>query len=235
MLRALIADDEELARLRLRALLEEQAVEVVGCAANGAQALSMAAALAPDVVFMDIRMPVLDGLAAAAQLAALKPSPQLVFCTAYDAHALAAFDLRAVDYLVKPIRRERLAEALARLNLTPGSTRKAARTQLSAKIGGVMKLIQVREVLYFQTDEKYVLAQGLHTSLLLEESLKSLEDEFAERFVRIHRAVLVAPDAVAALKRTSDGEVVVTIRGMNVELEVSRRNLSQVRARLKST
>lgn len=234
MLNALIADDEELARLRLRTLLEANGVNVVGSASNGAEAVAMALALTPDVVFLDIRMPGLDGLGAAQQLATLKRPPQLVFCTAYDQHALKAFELRAVDYLVKPIRRERLVAALQRLQPLAEPAAPSARSQLTAKVGGALKLMPVDEVLYFQADEKYVLARGLRNSLLLEGSIKALEDEFSERFVRIHRAVMVAPGAVSELKKRSDGEVVVKIRGLDVELEVSRRNLPAVRARLKS-
>jgi len=233
MLKALIADDEEPARLRLRALLEELGLQIVALATTGSEAVAMATLHLPDVVFLDIRMPGLDGLAAAEQLAALARPPQLVFCTAYDQHALQAFDLQAVDYLVKPIRRERLAAAVARLSKRP-SEAMPARTQLSATVGGALRLMPVEEVLYFQSEEKYVRALGLKTSLLLEQSLKSLEDEFGERFVRIHRGVLVAPHAVLELKRRADGEVVIKIRGLGVELEVSRRNLPQVRAQLKT-
>jgi len=233
MLKALIADDEEPARLRLRALLEELGLQIVALATTGSEAVAMATLHLPDVVFLDIRMPGLDGLAAAEQLAALARPPQLVFCTAYDQHALQAFDLQAVDYLVKPIRRERLAAAVARLSKRP-SEATPARTQLSATVGGALRLMPVEEVLYFQSEEKYVRALGLKTSLLLEQSLKSLEDEFGERFVRIHRGVLVAPHAVLELKRRADGEVVIKIRGLGVELEVSRRNLPQVRAQLKT-
>jgi two-component system, LytTR family, response regulator AlgR len=229
MLRALIADDEELARRRLATLLEECGVAIVGEAGNGDEAVELAQSLKPDVVFLDIRMPGRDGLDAAQVLKQLNEPPQLIFCTAYDAHAVQAFELRAVDYLVKPIRRERLSEALK--HLTPKA--RPARAQLAATMGGVLKRMPIAEVLFLRSDEKYVLAQAANAHLLLEESLKSLEDEFGERFVRIHRSVLVARDAVSELKRRADGETVVKLRGYAGELDVSRRNLALVRARLK--
>lgn len=242
-MRLLIADDEPLARSRLRSLLGElPGMEVVGEAASGREAVELAAALKPDAVLLDIQMPGMDGLEAARHLAEFDPAPAVVFCTAYDDHALAAFEARAVDYLVKPIRRERLREALERARRLSGdhvaglisdfpSARQ--RTHLCARLRGNMRLIALDEVRYLQAEEKYVVVHHARGEDLIEESLKSLEVEFGARFVRIHRNCLVARAELQELRRTPDGRYLAVLRHDDHPLEVSRRCLSQLRALVK--
>ena len=234
-MKILLADDEAPARERLRALLLEiGGNEVVGEAANGRQALELADRVHPDVVLLDIRMPGIDGLETAAHLAGYEHPPAVIFATAYGDYALEAFDAHAVDYLLKPIRRARLEEALAKARrLTRGELgavrqtlpADAARTHICARTRGQMVLIPVREIAYFRADHKYVTVRHLGGEVLIEEPLKDLAEEFAGRFLRIHRNTLVAVDFLTGLSRTADGTYAVGLRGIEERPEVSRRHL----------
>jgi two-component system response regulator AlgR len=236
-LRVVLADDEPLARERLRGLLAEQpGVELVAEAVDGHDALHACAQHAPDLVLLDIAMPGIDGLEAARHLAAFEPRPAVVFCTAYDAHALSAFEAAAVDYLVKPVRPERLAGALERARRFVAGRRDPAeaggakrRTHLCARMRGSLRLIPLDDVHYLQAEEKYVVVHHARGEDLIEESLKSLEDEFGERFVRIHRNCLVARHELVELRRDVDGHVHAILRHGRTPLEVSRRCVAQVR------
>jgi two-component system response regulator AlgR len=241
----LLVDDETPARARLAAMLAEiEGVQVAGEAANGRDAVERAAALGVDAVLLDIAMPVMDGLEAARHIARLEPRPAVIFCTAYDEHALAAFEAAAVDYLVKPVRRERLVEALDRARrarradtaapaepVLPDTPRQ--RTHLAARMRGNLRLIPIEDVHYLQAEEKYVLVHHARGEDLIEESLKSLEQEFGERFQRIHRNCLVASDEFLELRRLPDGQVQAVLRHGKAPLEVSRRCVPQLRERLK--
>jgi len=238
-MKIVIADDEPLARERLRALLAEQPdADVVAEAGDGHEALHACAEHDPDVVLLDIAMPGIDGLEVARHLQAFEPRPAVVFCTAYDAHALSAFDAAAVDYLVKPVRPERLASALQRARaLAAGRQRDHAagdepgkrRTHLCARLRGSLRLIPIDDVRYLQAEEKYVVVHHARGEDLIEESLKSLEDEFGDRFVRIHRNCLVARHELVELKRGLDGHVHAILRHGDRPLEVSRRCVAQLR------
>lgn len=237
LLRVLIVDDEPLARARLRALLGDIGeVEVIGEAGDGTAALQAIASMRPDVVLLDIRMPGMDGLEVARHLTDWSDPPVVIFVTAYDDRALAAFEARAVDYLLKPVRDTRLAAALERARQlvgtrpTPAMAEPArARTHLCARVRGSLKLVPVEDVLYLLADAKYVEVHYPGGSVLIEDSLVSLEQEFGERFIRIHRNCLVATQVIAGLEKRGDGETVVTLRGVDTALEVSRRNLPNVR------
>ncbi|MFO7339999.1 MAG: LytTR family DNA-binding domain-containing protein [Lysobacteraceae bacterium] len=235
-LKLVIADDEPMALERLRLLLaEEPGVEVVAEAADGQQVLDACAAHRPDAVLLDIAMPGQDGLQAARRLAGSDPPVAVVFCTAYDAHALSAFDAAAIDYLVKPVRPERLAAALARVR-TFLAGRPAAgarrRTHLSARLRGTVRLIPLEEVRYLQAEEKYVVVHHARGEDLIEESLRSLEEEFGDRFVRIHRNCLVAREELVELRRDGGGHVQAILRHGDRPLEVSRRCVPQLRQAL---
>jgi len=240
-MRVLIADDEPLARERLRTLLAGHAqVELVGEAADGEQALQLAASCQPDVVLMDIAMPGVDGLEAARHLRDFAPCPAVVFCTAYDQHALSAFDAAAIDYLMKPVRPERLAAALARAATflagrmpAPAGETSRQRTHLCARLRGSLRLIPIGEIRYLQAEEKYVIVHHARGEDLIEESLKSLEEEFADRLVRIHRNCLVTRSQLAELRRGSDGQVHAVLRDVAQPLEVSRRCVANLRGELR--
>lgn len=240
-MRVVIADDEPLARERLRSLLVDlPGVEVVAEAGNGAQALHACAALQPDLVLLDIAMPGLDGLETARHLAMFEPRPAVVFCTAYDAHALSAFEAAAIDYLMKPVRPERLASAVERARVflagrgdAQGDGDGQARTVLCARLRGGLRLIPVEDIHYLQAEEKYVVVHHVRGEDLIEESLKSLEEEFGGRFVRIHRNCLVARHELVELRRGAAGQVQAVLRHGGHVLEVSRRCVASLRQALR--
>lgn len=240
--KVVIADDEPLARERLRNLLAAQGgVELVAEVGDGHAALHACAEHDADLVLLDIAMPGIDGLEAARHLAAFEPRPAVVFCTAYDAHALKAFEAAAVDYLVKPVRAERLHAAIERARtFTLGRERGAGapeseqrRTHLCARLRGSLRLIPIEEVHYLQAEEKYVVVHHARGEDLIEESLKSLEAEFGERFLRIHRNCLVSRHALVELRRDHDGQARVVLRNVQAPLEVSRRCVAGVREAIK--
>lgn len=237
-MKIIIADDEAPARTRLRRLVDEIAGhEVVGEAGNGREALLQAEQQHPDLLLLDIRMPGMDGLEAARHLAALENPPAVVFTTAYGDHALEAFAAHAVDYLLKPIRKERLEAALtqvrklnrAQLALLSGGTVPAARSHICARVRGDLQLVPLGDVRYFLADQKYITVRHGAGALLIEESLKSLEQEFAGRFVRVHRNALAALAHVSGLTRDAQGLVQLQLRGVPECLEVSRRHLRELR------
>ena len=240
-MRVLIADDEPHARARLRELLAQcVGVRVVGEAGDGEAVLAQVAREQPDLVLLDIRMPGLDGLEVARRLAALPIPPGIVFTTAFEAHALAAFDVEAIDYLLKPVRRERLEVALAKAirwgvrsaSGADASQTARSRSHFSAWLGGSLRLMPVAEVRFIRAEQRYLTVVGRGEQLLLEESLRDLEDEFGARFLRIHRNTLVAPSAVAAFAREGPGLAVVVMREGGERLAVSRRLMAEVRRRL---
>jgi two-component system response regulator AlgR len=241
-MRIVIADDEPLARERLRRLLTELAGhEVVGEAPEGERTVALCQELHPDVVLLDIRMPGMDGLEAARHLIKLSRPPAIIFTTAYGDYALQAFDTQAIDYLLKPIRKERLQQALnraaqlsaARLEALREAGGTRARTHLSITSHGTLRLVPVDEVLYFQADQKYVTARTRNEALLLDESLKSLEEEFGERLLRIHRNALVNKAALLGMEKDNEGGCRVLLRDLPEKLEISRRHLAEVRRWLK--
>ena len=234
----LIVDDEPLARSRLRDLLSDIGdIEVVGEAANGQQALEQTRALNPDLVLLDIRMPEMNGIEAARQMADLPRPPVVIFTTAYGDHALEAFDAQAIDYLLKPIRRARLQQALeksralirAREESRDETGKTNARTHICAHHRGNLILVPVPDILYFQADNKYISVRHKGGEVLIDESLKSLEEEFADRFTRIHRNALVANAYIQTLEKASDGHHYLHLEGIEEGLAVSRRQLSVVR------
>ena len=241
-MRILLVDDEALARERLHRLLAElPGCVVVGEAGDGRDALLQYDQLQPDVVLMDIRMPGMDGLEAARHLAGLPDPPAVIFTTAFGDHALEAFETCAVDYLLKPIRRERLSAALgnarrltraqaAQLDADTGG----ARNHLCIRVRGNLQLIPVSDVRFFRADNKYVTVRTGDAEYLIEEPLKDLETEFSGRFLRIHRNALVAADFIAGLEKNAEGQCVVLLRGIEERLEVSRRHQHEVRERLKA-
>lgn len=243
-MRVLLVDDEKPARERLKALLETISYcQLCGEANNGVEALRLSQAEHPDLVLMDIRMPAMDGLEAAHHLSCLDNPPAVIFTTAYGEHALEAFDAHAIDYLLKPVRKERLTQALgkackpnrAQLAKVYGNNVKHVRSHICAKLGESFKLIPIHQILYFQADQKYVTVYHRQGEVIIEESLKSLETELEPLFVRIHRNALVALSAVDGLYKTSEGRFEVTLENDAARLEVSRRHLASLRRMLRSS
>lgn len=243
-MKVLIVDDEPLARTRMERLLDGlDDIEVVGEAKNGKEALLRSSIVNPDIVLLDIRMPGMSGLETASHLANLKHSPAVIFTTAFSEHALAAFDANAVDYLLKPIRKERLEEALSKarkinraqlIEIGKQDQASQTRTHISAYIGGNLQLVPSEQVFYFQAEQKYVVVRHPEGQMLIDDSLKSLEEEFSERFLRIHRNSLVSIQHIEGLERDTSGKYQIYFRNIEDKLEVSRRTVASVRKRLKS-
>lgn len=244
-LTVLIVDDELPARERLQRLVSElPGCAVAGVCSNGADALPLVGKLKPAVVLLDIRMPGMTGIEVARHLGALEHPPAIVFTTAYDEYALQAFESQAVGYLLKPVRSERLAQALKQasrlsspqlLRLGTPAAPLAARQHIAVRVRDELKLIAVKDVRYFRADQKYVTVRHSRGEDLIDEPLKQLEEEFAADFVRAHRSLLVAIAHVEALERVGTDEgYALKLRGETEPLAVSRRQLAELRKRLSS-
>ncbi len=233
-----IVDDEPLARQRLERLLaDEPQYQVVGSAANASEAIALCTQRQPDIVLLDVQMPDGSGVDVARRLAALDPQPAIVFVTAFDEHALSAFDAGGQAYLLKPVEKEKLLETLERVcRPTRAQLPKAptARTHISVTWRGELHCIPVEDIYYFRAEQKYVLIRHSQGEILTEEPLKSLEEEFAERFVRIHRNALVAVREIGALRKNDVGASEVYLPAIDESLTVSRRHLPEVRKRLRA-
>jgi len=240
----LIVDDEPLARQRLIGLVQGlNGYEACANASNGKDALRLAQELKPDVVLLDIRMPGMDGIETAHHMNRLSKPPAIIFTTAFSEHALKAFETHAVDYLLKPIKQERLNEALqaaARLTkpqleqLKHIDEQPRVRTHICVKTRGSLELVPLDNIRYFLADHKYVTLRTDDHECLIEESLKSLESEFSHIFTRIHRNALIADKYMNGLEKNSEGHCVITIEGIEDRLEISRRHLPHVRKKIKS-
>jgi len=248
-MKVLVVDDEKPARDRLRQILEdEDNYEVVGEAGNGHDAVALASDLAPDIVLLDIRMPGLDGIETAHHLNELEKPPAVVFTTAYDEYAVDAFEARAIGYVLKPVRRSRLTAALEQAAKLAGSALRevaaeagldAPRQHVCARVHGELKLIPVADISCLRADQKYVSVVHDNGQDLIDDSLKSLAEEFAAQFVRIHRGALVAVSRIEKIEKTAEGKSRVLLReGSQVddkELIISRRHVAEVRRRLKES
>jgi len=234
-----IVDDEQPARNRLKELLGDCAqqlpLRLLGEASNGHEALDKLSTMPVDVVLVDIRMPKMDGIELAQHLNKLPQPPIIIFTTAYDTYAIKAFELHAVDYLLKPMRQQRLLDALLR-------TRTAARVQnnvlqkiasqprknFSIHERGKIHLIPVEQVRYLRAELKYITVRTLEREYLIEESLSALEQEFAETFIRIHRNCLVAKKEIEGFEKltdenTSETHWTVKLKGIEERMPISRR------------
>ena len=243
-LNILIADDEAPARNRLRDLLSEIAdVAVVAEAKNGKEAIDLALQTKPEVMLLDIRMPVMDGIEAAQHAQKLEPKPHIIFTTAFDAYAIKAFDLNAIDYLLKPIRLERLQAAINKAHaLKPKqiaalqplqNLQKRSRTHLSIHERGRVLLVPIETIIYLRAELKYITVRTAEREYLIEESLTNLEAEFGERFIRLHRNSLVSPNFIAGYEKRLNAENeqqwVALLKGIPETVAVSRRQQHLVR------
>jgi two-component system, LytTR family, response regulator AlgR len=240
-MRVVIVDDEPLARERLRRLLQDlPGYDVVGEAGDGEKALDLIDEEEPDLVLLDIRMGGMDGLQVSRQLQDMELPPAVIFTTAYSEHALSAFDANAQAYLLKPIRLEKLKEALMRVRRptrahkkpdAPDADARPKREFVLATTRDGLVRVPVDDILYFLADQKYTTVCHMHGEVLIEESLKTLEDDFSPWFLRVHRKALVATRFIASLERDRSGEQHhwLKVKHAPNPLPVSCRRLADVR------
>jgi len=237
-MKVLIADDEAPARALLAALLAAAGPEyqVVAQAANGGEVLAACERQPVDLVLLDIRMPGMDGIEAALVLAERPDPPAVIFITAYDEHALAAFDANAIDYLLKPVRPERLLRALDKAAALSGEQQTAlaqAGAYLNVSYRGGMQRIPATDVVFLRADSKYVEVWHPQGMALTEESLRTIEERLHGLFLRVHRNALVAPGLVRELRRGPDGQLLLLMVDCEEPVEVSRRHAPEVRRLLR--
>jgi two-component system LytT family response regulator len=242
--KTIIIDDEPLARLRLQKLISEYPAifEIVGEAENGKEAVEKISALKPELIFLDIQMPGLNGFEVLKQLTY---SPKVIFCTAFDEYALQAFDSYCIDYLVKPLTKERFAktvEKLIQLNgnhaetdlqkliqQLPNINRKAEATTLPVKVGDRVIFVRLDEVSYFKADEKYVSIITKHSkSFILDSSLKQLEEKLPDWFVRIHKSYLINKKLVKEIRKHFNNRFVFVLDDYDQSKITSGRSYYQI-------
>jgi two-component system response regulator AlgR len=242
-MRILVVDDEALARERLKQMLGElEDCQLVGEASNGQQALELSQQLQPDVVLLDVRMPGLSGIDVARHFNSLESPPAVIFATAYDEYAVDAFEAEAIGYLLKPVRKEKLARALRHAGrvsssrirqLQQASGQEQRRAHICARLGESLRLIPVPDILYFVADQKFTTVRHLNGSELIDEPLKDLSNEFGDDFIRIHRNALVSEKAIDKIERDSQGQYKVMLRGISDSLPISRRHATAVLRRVR--
>lgn len=232
----LIVDDEFLARERLkRLLLDRESFSVCGEAEHGMAALDWLQKNHADIMLLDIQMPGMDGLEVAAKVRQLENPPVIIFCTAYDEHALEAFRVQALDYILKPVSPEELTRALNRasewLNNPANNTAlnsNTTRTHLTANSHKGFERIAVADIIACVAEQKYVRVLHEGGELLVDESLKQLEEEFPQLFIRTHRSALVALERLHLLQAQQGGHQIL-LHGLAEPIPVSRRHLAKVK------
>jgi len=242
-MKILIVDDEQLARNRIADLLGDidKSYTLIE-ASNGLEALQLSETEKPEVVLMDIRMPGMDGLESALHMTGLTPPPAVIFVTAYEEHAIRAFEANAIDYLLKPIRANRLRQAIEKAEFISRSRlsryqemqqSRSSRTHLSASSQGKVQLIPVKNIQCFRADQKYVTVYWNNRETLVDDRLKDLEKEFADSFLRIHRNTLVSLSHINSLEKNAEGNYQVSLHNFPEKLPVSRRHVAGIKDKLK--
>ncbi len=231
-MKILIADDEPLARERLIRLLQELDIHLsqITEAENGLQVLDLCEKQPFDLLLLDIRMPEIEGMAVAKKLHKKPPTPAIIFITAYSEYAVEAFGVEALDYLLKPVRKARLEEALKKI---PKINPKKQFIQIHER--GNIKQLNIQKILYFKAEQKYVTVYTQEREYLIEESLKSLEKRFLTDFIRIHRNALVAKKAIRGIEKNTKGHFCIRLKSVDVLLDISRRHLATIRQYLKTS
>lgn len=244
-MKILITDDEPLARDRVRHLLSrmEGYQPIEQDASNGLEAIELTRQYQPDIVLMDIRMPMMGGLEAAGHLAGMERPPAIIFCTAYDNHAIEAFDVQAIGYLLKPVKAEDLQRSLNRASkvnraqmnrLQDSLSDNGSRSHISAKTLKGIELIPLDSIYYFMADSKYVTVYHENGETLIDDPLKDLEAEFASGFVRIHRNALVRKSLIERMLRDENGHYSIQLTHVDKPLSVSRRHVSLMKKVMQS-
>ncbi len=237
-MKILIVDDEPLARERLHRHIQEidSSYDIIE-AENGLIALQQSEKNNPDIVLLDIRMPGMDGIETADKLSELDTPPAIIFTTAFDEYALDAFDAQAIAYLLKPIRKEKLKKALlsakklnrVQLQSINNEDQSSQEQYLSVRIHSGVRKIELKDIFYFQAEQKYVTVKYREGEVLIEESLKSLEARFSETFIRIHRNALISKQQLTAIRKDQQGRYLTELKDVDEKIEVSRRHVAAVR------
>lgn len=238
-MKILIVDDEQLARERIHRQLQElnSDYELIE-AENGFIALEQTEKYNPDIVLLDIRMPGMDGLETANKLSQRETPPAIIFTTAYDEYALDAFDAQAIAYLLKPVRKEKLAKSLQsanRLNrvqlksIQNDEGNEAQEQHLSVRIHSGIRKIELDDIFCFQAEQKYVVVKYREGEVLIEDSLKSLEARFSHSFIRVHRNALISKQQLKAIRKDQQGRYLTELKDIDEKIEVSRRHVAAVR------
>ena len=236
-MRILIVDDETLARDRLRRMIETDGEhEVVADVASGMEAIKASEKLRPDLCLLDIRMPGMDGIETAQHFVTLAEAPAVIFCTAFEEHAVQAFELQAVGYLLKPVRRADLFRALAnsaRLNRIQLDAVKNVntdrRTHLCARTYKGVELVNISDIRYLKADQKYFSVRYTGGEVIVDETLRELEEEFPDLFSRVHRNALVTTNHIMGLEKDAKGQIGVRMSDVEELIDVSRRHLPAIR------
>lgn len=244
-MRIVVCDDEPLARERLVRIVQESGHEVVAQAMTGNEAITAVKMQQPDVILLDIRMPEMDGVRCAAALNELESPPAIIFVTAYDHYAIAAFKANAIGYLLKPANKDELVDALnkaktlnaAQLNeirKLQDPLAKPLREHIAARTHRGVELIKLTDIYYCVADQKYVKVRHKSGIVLIDETLKELEQEFGERLFRVHRNAIINLNYLDFLETVDSGQYQVRFRGVEETLAVSRRHLPSLREKIQS-
>lgn len=238
-----ICDDEALARERLVRMATQLGHRVIAQASNGKQAIAAVEKFRPEVILLDIRMPEMNGLDCAVWLSQLETPPAIVFCTAFDQYAIDAFKTHAIAYLLKPIPFDDLQHALhkatrlnqAQLHALPihnnaGNT--STRQNIVARTHRGVELIPVEDIYYFYADQKYVTVRHKNGEVLIDETLKELENEFSADFIRIHRNALISLKHLEGLEMLTNGQYQARCREIDEKLLISRRHLPHIKEKI---
>jgi len=240
-----IVDDESLARERLKRLIESApAYSVIGEAENGEIAISAIPQLNPDIVLLDIRMPGSDGLTVAEKLSEQAQTPAIIFCTAYDEYAISAFKYSAIGYLLKPVRKEELLQALSNAQKLNQLQVKQAKQQMESKDEKAkvfvantwqgQELIPLDDIYFFKADQKYLTVVHEQGENVSDQTLKDLEQEYQNHFIRVHRNTLVNKHLISSLVKKQDGHYEIHIKNCSQTVTVSRRHVSAIKDFLSS-
>ena len=245
-MRIVVCDDEPLARERLVRIVQEEEHEVVAQAMTGVEAVAAVKQYQPDVILLDIRMPEMDGVRCAQALNELQNPPAIIFVTAYDHYAITAFKANAIGYLLKPVNKDELLEALskakslnaAQLNelrkLEDPTANPPRRQHIAARTHRGVELIPLSDIYYFTADQKYVKVRHKEGTVLIDETLKELEQEFADELFRVHRNALINLDYLDLLETVDSGQYQVRFKGIDEALAVSRRHLPVLRDKIQN-
>ncbi len=244
-MRIVVCDDEPLARERLVRIVKESGHEVVAQVATGAEAVNAVKVEQPELILLDIRMPEMDGVRCAQILNELEHPPAIIFVTAYDHYAIAAFKANAIGYLLKPANKDELLEALGKAsNLNAAQldgirkledpTSRPPREHIAARTHRGVELIKIKDIYYFTADQKYVKVRHKDGIVLIDETLKELETEFDERLFRVHRNAIINLDFLDFLETIDTGRYQIRFKGTDETLSVSRRHLPALREKIQS-